>query len=104
MDPTQSQIIHIYIQGNPPYSIVHRIGRLPQLKTSSNEAGYWKVGIVKNGSSNVATWKYKAFKPGPATTSSGCMIKKGEGGGHFNTAVEAAMVLRTYCITNNLDY
>ena len=71
----------------------------PPLKLSSNETGYWKVGIVKN----MSPWKYKAFKPGPAT-SSGCMIKKSEGGGYFDTPVEAAQSLRTYCISNNIQY
>ena len=76
---------------------------LPPLKTSSNNAGYWKVGIVKNGSSNPASWKYKAFHPRPPT-SPGCMITEEDGGGNFDTAIEAAGALRTYCMSHDISY
>ena len=79
------------------------MSHLPPLKTSSNNAGYWKVAIVKYKSSNPAFWKYKAFHPRPHA-SVGCMITKEEGGSTFDTAIEAAEALRTYCISHDISY
>jgi hypothetical protein len=66
------------------------------IKFSNNaKSGYWL--ITSQPSYN---GKWKALIP----NGKGKMIKKENGGGLFNTAIEAAIALKIYCKKNNINY
>jgi len=76
---------------------------LPPLKTSTiAKSGYWNVtnptwfGVDDNSYKG----KFKAFKPG----NGGRMITTEEGGGMFDSAKDAAVALRKWCIDNSVKY
>ena len=58
-----------------------------------NISGYWNVTYGSK-------YKWKAMIPG----GKGKMIAKKYGGGCFDTAEEAAYVLKRYCINNDIKY
>ena len=58
-----------------------------------NISGYWNVTYESKT-------KWKAMIPG----GKGKMIAKKDGGGCFDTAEEAAYVLKRYCINNGIKY
>tara|TARA_Y100001970_G_C13954942_1_gene710150 strand:+ start:364 stop:657 length:294 start_codon:yes stop_codon:yes gene_type:complete len=69
---------------------------LPPLKTSTiAKSGYWKVTTQASYKG-----KFKAFKPGHG----GRMITTEEGGGLFDSAKDAAVALRKWCIDNGVKY
>jgi hypothetical protein len=64
------------------------------LRISNNEAGFWKVAYYHK---NRKLWK--AFIPG-----GGKMITTGPSRGKFETPLEAAIALKEYCLSQNIEY
>ena len=64
------------------------------LKRSNAKSGFWGVTTQPSYKG-----KWKAMIP-----CSGKMIPKSAGGGMFDYPIEAARVLKRYCLLNNIEY
>ena len=65
-------------------------------KSKHNKTGYWRVHTQKEYNNR--------YKVCPPDKKNGRMLRKDEGGGFFDTPIEAAMALKIYCLKNNIKY